>query len=65
MEDIAKESRIVHCPECGHETDIRVFEDTLLLNFPLYCPYCGKHLMVDIMKFKIARSDISHRELEI
>ncbi len=34
-----KESWLL-CPVCGGKTRIRVQEDTLLINFPLFCPKC-------------------------
>ena len=57
MEKSISETRIVHCPDCGQETSVRVCSNTVVLNFPLYCPHCKKHIMVDIMKFQMARSD--------
>ncbi len=28
------------CPVCGGKTRTRVQEDTVLVNFPLFCPKC-------------------------
>ena len=33
------------CPACGGKTRNRIREDTLLLNYPLYCPYKGRRFL--------------------
>ena len=34
------------CPTCGGKTRDRIREDTILINYPLYCPKCKqKHLI--------------------
>ena len=43
----------VRCPSCGNKTRIKVYEDTVLLNFPLYCPKCKVETKVNIVKLKI------------
>ena len=30
----------LRCPFCGNKTRDRIREDTVLINFPLYCPKC-------------------------
>lgn len=30
----------VRCPICGNKTRDRLREDTVLINYPLYCPKC-------------------------
>ena len=53
---VEKESRWVHCPLCDGKTRIKVYEDTVLLNFPLYCPKCKKEIMVNVVKLKMVHS---------
>ena len=36
-EKTAKHSRRIQCPECGKKTKTHIYEDTILLRFPLYC----------------------------
>ena len=48
-----KESFWIHCPNCDSKTDVKVFEDTVLLSFPLYCPCCKKETVVDVVKLKL------------
>ena len=43
----------VRCPFCGSKTRIKVYEDTVLLNFPLYCPKCKIEAKVNIVKLKM------------
>lgn len=38
----------VLCPACKNKTRIRVLEDTILKNFPLFCPKCKQEYLVDI-----------------
>ena len=46
----------IPCPICNEKTDIKVFEDTVLFNFPLYCPKCKKESKIDVMQLKMAIS---------
>ncbi|MBP3609621.1 MAG: cysteine-rich KTR domain-containing protein [Lachnospiraceae bacterium] len=43
----------VKCPVCGNKTRNKVREDTVLKQFPLFCPKCKKETLVDISKFMI------------
>jgi len=48
-----KESKWVVCPNCGDRTKTKIREDSVLLNFPLYCHKCKKELTVSIVKLKM------------
>ena len=37
-----EKTKWIHCPVCGNKTRDRIREDTVLKNYPLYCPKC-KH----------------------
>ena len=39
---------------CGSKTRIQIREDTILRNFPLYCPKCKQETLIDIQKLKIS-----------
>lgn len=43
----------VYCPICKGKTRIKVYENTVLVNFPLYCPKCKREMLVDVVKLKI------------
>ncbi|MCI8410828.1 MAG: conjugal transfer protein [Lachnospiraceae bacterium] len=34
------------CPVCGNKTRNQIREDTILLNFPLYCPKCKQETLI-------------------
>ena len=50
-------SRWVPCPICGGRSRIKVYTDTVLLKFPLYCPKCKKETRIDVVQLKMVKSD--------
>lgn len=52
-----KEPLMVRCPVCKGETGIKVFEDTVLLNFPLTCPCCRRETIINVVKLKLVPSE--------
>ena len=42
------------CPVCNNKTRTQVRQDTVLLNFPLFCPKCKKETLVNVEKLNIA-----------
>ncbi|MDO5408180.1 MAG: cysteine-rich KTR domain-containing protein [Eubacteriales bacterium] len=52
-----KDSLWIRCPICNGKTRTKVYEDTVLLNFPLYCPKCKKEIRVNVVKLKMVLSD--------
>ncbi len=55
------------CPVCGSKTRDRIREDTILRNYPLYCPKCKQESLIDakdlqvtvIMKKEINKEDVA------
>ena len=45
------------CPRCRARSKIKIYEDTVLLNFPLYCSKCKKETKLGVINFKIVVSD--------
>lgn len=45
-----------YCPICGSKTRTKVCEDTVMRNFPLYCPKCKTEVRVDISQLKMTVS---------
>ena len=43
----------VHCPLCGNKTRDRIREDTVLKNYPLYCPKCKQETLIEAKNLKI------------
>ena len=38
----------VMCPSCNSKTRVKVNIDTVMINFPLFCPKCKKETIIDI-----------------
>ncbi|MFG6346661.1 conjugal transfer protein [Lachnospiraceae bacterium WCA-9-b2] len=36
------------CPVCGNKTRDRIRKDTVLKNYPLYCPKCKKKTLIEV-----------------
>lgn len=52
-----KESRWIHCPHCGSKTKTKVYEDTVLIKFPLFCQKCKAEYRITVVKFKMVLDD--------
>ena len=46
----------VHCPICNGKTRTKVYADTVLVKFPLFCPKCKKEIKIDVVKLKMVIS---------
>lgn len=46
-------SRWIRCPICNRKTRTKVYEDTVMLCFPLYCPKCKTETRINVLKYKI------------
>ena len=51
-----KEGKWVRCPICGCKTKTKVYEDTVLVKFPLYCCECKKEIIIDVIRLKMVLS---------
>lgn len=54
MDDKQLSARWIHCPSCGGKTRTKVYDDTVMFKFPLYCHKCKKEILVDVLQLKIA-----------
>lgn len=43
----------VHCPLCGCKTRNKIREDTVLKNYPLYCPKCKQEVLVEAKNLQV------------
>lgn len=41
------------CPICGNKTRNKIREDTVLKNYPLYCPKCKRETLVEVVHLQI------------
>lgn len=44
----------VICPICQNKTRLKIREDTILINFPLYCPKCKQETLINVRQLNIA-----------
>lgn len=47
------EDKWVICPVCGSKTRVKIREDTVLKNFPLFCPKCKRESIVNAEKMQV------------
>jgi NAD-dependent SIR2 family protein deacetylase len=47
----------IRCPCCHGKTRTKVYADTILLSFPLYCPKCKKEIKVNVVQLKMTLSN--------
>ncbi|AOY74671.1 cysteine-rich KTR domain-containing protein [Clostridium formicaceticum] len=43
----------IFCPVCGNKTRDRLREDTILINYPLYCPKCKQETLISAKELHI------------
>ena len=43
-----KQTEWILCPVCGSKTRSRIREDTILINYPLYCPKCRQERLIEV-----------------
>ena len=43
----------IHCSICGNKTRDKVREDTILRNYPLYCPKCKQETLINLIELSI------------
>lgn len=53
LEVIMKTTEWIRCPVCGGKTRDRIREDTVLKNYPLYCPKCKQEALIDVTNLQI------------
>lgn len=52
------EEKWILCPNCGAKTRARLLPDTVLRNFPLFCPKCRQESIINaqnchVIKIKV------------
>lgn len=52
-----KKSEWLRCPVCGNKTRNQIREDTVLLNFPLYCPKCKQEMLIEAKQLQVTVID--------
>ena len=46
-------SEWIYCPVCGNKTRGRIRKDTVLKNYPLYCPKCRQETLVEVKELLV------------
>ena len=44
-------SEWIRCPVCGNKTRDKMRENTVLENFPLFCPKCKRETLISVTLF--------------
>ena len=44
----------IRCPICANKIRDKIREDTVLKNYPLYCPKCKQETLIESKDLKIA-----------
>lgn len=42
------------CPSCGNKTRLKIRRDTVLENFPLYCPKCKQETLINVRQMNMS-----------
>ncbi len=50
-----EKTEFIRCPVCGNKTRDKIREDTILKNFPLFCPKCKSYELMG-MEVKTVRN---------
>lgn len=53
LNEISECKEWILCPKCGNKTRLKLRKDTVLTNFPLFCPKCKEESLIDAEKFKV------------
>ena len=48
-----EKAKWIHCPVCENKTRDRIREDTVLKNYPLYCPKCKQETLIEVTDLQI------------
>jgi len=43
----------IRCPVCGNKTRNRFRRDTILKNYPLYCPKCRQETLIEVENLQV------------
>jgi predicted Zn-ribbon and HTH transcriptional regulator len=44
----------IYCPVCGNKTRDRIRADSVLINYPLYCPKCKHESLINAKQLNIS-----------
>ena len=64
MKDCSKMTDWICCPVCGSKTRNKIREDTILKNFPLFCPKCKQETLVNAKDLHIIAIGRSNKSID-
>jgi len=44
----------IFCPVCGNKTRLKIRGDTVLENFPLFCPKCKQETLINVQQLNMS-----------
>lgn len=53
----------VLCPICRNKTRLKIREDTILENYPLFCPKCKCETLISAEKMKVTVKEENKNEI--
>ena len=53
----------VKCPVCGNKTRDKIRKDTVIKNFPLYCPKCKHETLINVRDMTVSAVSYTHLTL--
>ncbi len=56
MEELKRVKKQVYCPQCGGKTTTKVYADTVLVEFPVFCKKCKRETRINLIKLKMVKS---------
>ena len=51
--DVINISEWILCPACGGKTRDKIRTDTVLINYPLYCPKCKQEVLIEAKNLQV------------
>lgn len=54
----SKQETWILCPNCGAKTRVRLLPDTVLRNFPLFCPKCRQESIISAQNCQVIKSKV-------
>lgn len=57
MNEHSRETVWILCPKCGNKSRTKVYPDTVLVRFPLYCPKCKRQYCISLIGMKMQIED--------
>ncbi|XBX10352.1 cysteine-rich KTR domain-containing protein [Enterocloster clostridioformis] len=50
---MSQTAKWIYCPICNNKTRNKIREDTILKNYPLYCPKCKQETLIEVKSLQV------------